>query len=131
MFSGLAVAEEHSTTRRTAALSFTLQTAAIGIVLTIPLLYPQGLPQALLNRRIFVPISRGEVRTQSSANASHAGAQLTQHALVVRPDFTHHISPIESAGPIGPASPPALEPCLSSACDPNSVLSTFSGPEAR
>ena len=130
MFSGLAVAEEHST-RRTALLSFTLQAAAIAVMLTLPLLYPQGLPQALLNRRIFVPVSRGEVRTPASANASHAGAQLTQHPLVVRPNFTHHTAPNESAGPIGSTSPPALEPCLSSACDPNSVLHTLSGPEAR
>ncbi len=130
MFSGLAVAEEHSTRRQTALFSFTLQTAAIAVVLTLPLLYPQGLPQALLNRRIFVPMSRGEVRTQLSSNTSHTGAQLTQHALVVRPDFTHHIAPNESAGPTGPTSPPVLEPCLSSACDPNSVLSTFSGPES-
>src|SRR6266536_4454960 len=115
MFSGLAVIEEYSTRRRTAVLSFTLQTAAIAAVLTLPLLYPQGLPQALLNRRIFVPMSRGEVRTPASANASRAGAQLTQHPLVVRPNFTHHTAPTESAGPIGSTSPPALEPCLSSA----------------
>ncbi|SRR6266568_7767996 len=131
MFSGLAVIEEYSTRRRTAVLSFTLQTAAIAAVLTLPLLYPQGLPQALLNRRIFVPMSRGEVRTQASASASHTGAQLTHHALVVRPDFSHRLVPNESAGPIGPASPPILEPCLSSACDPNSVFRTLSGPEAR
>jgi periplasmic protein TonB len=130
MFSGLTVAEEYSTRRRTAVLSFTLQTAAIAVVLTLPLLYPQSLPQALLNRRVFVPISRGDARAQASANASPTGAQLTQRALVVRPDFTHRLGPNESAGPIGP-SPPILEPCLSSPCDPNSVFRTLSGPEAR
>jgi len=131
MFSGLAVAEEYSTRRRTAVLSLTLQTAAIAVVLTLPLLYPQSLPQALLNRRIFVPISRGDARAQASANVSHTGAQLTQRALVVRPGFTHRLVPNEPAGPIGPTSPPILEPCLSSACDPNSVFRTLSGPEAR
>src|SRR5439155_3616499 len=65
------------------------------------------------------------------SNTSHTGAQLTQHAVVVRRDFTYRMEPTESGGPIGPTSPPALEPCLGSACDPNSVLSTFSGPESR
>jgi protein TonB len=123
MFSGLAVAEEYSTRRRTAALSFTLQTAAIAIVLTLPLLYPQSLPQALLNRRIFVPISRGEVRTQASANASHTGAQLTQHTLVVTPNFTRYLPPIQTADPIGEPSPVGLG--LGIVGDPHSALAAL------
>ena len=65
MFSGLSPAQP-SARRWTALASFTLQAVLVTAALVFPMLYPQNLPQIFLARRIFVPMSRGEVRADTN-----------------------------------------------------------------
>ena len=76
MFSGLSPAQP-SARRWTALASFTLQAVLVTAALVFPMLYPQNLPQIFLARRIFVPMSRGEVR----ADTNRIGAGSTVPAM--------------------------------------------------
>jgi periplasmic protein TonB len=98
MFAGLEPIREHASRRWTATLSFTLQAALVAAALVIPLLTPQNLPEALVPRRIFVPISPGERSAPPTQSAGHAGAISTVPALVVNRAVTHlfSYSPSES-----------------------------------
>ena len=64
MFTGLDAATVIPRRKWTAVASFTLQAAVVAAALAIPLLHPTDLPEAFAHRRIFVPISEPESRTQ-------------------------------------------------------------------
>jgi periplasmic protein TonB len=66
MFSGLGVTQEHPARRWTTLASFSLQATLIAIALVVPLFQRQNLPEAFANRRIFVPMSNGQVPTQTN-----------------------------------------------------------------
>lgn len=92
MFAGLEPIREHASRRWTATVSFTLQAALVAAALVVPLLTPQNLPEALVPRRIFVPISPGEASAPPTQSAGHAGAISTVSALVVNRGVTHVFS---------------------------------------
>lgn len=92
MFAGLEPIREHASRRWTATVSFTLQAALVAAALVVPLLTPQNLPEALVPRRIFVPISPGEASAPPTQSAGHAGAISTVSALVVNRGATHVFS---------------------------------------
>ena len=80
MFSGLSAAQP-SARRWTALASFTLQATVVTAALVFPMLYPQNLPPVFLNRRIFVPMSNGEVRADT--NRRRAGPSGPAHPMVL------------------------------------------------
>jgi protein TonB len=82
MFSGLSVAQP-ATRRWMALASFTLQAAIVTGVLVFPMLYPQSLPQVFLTRRIFVPMSKGEVRADTKESGKTSAGPARPHVLVV------------------------------------------------
>lgn len=92
MFAGLEPIREHASRRWTATVSFTLQAALVAAALVIPLLTPQNLPEALVPRRIFVPISPGEASAPPPQSTGHAGAISTVSALVVNRGVPHVFS---------------------------------------
>jgi periplasmic protein TonB len=73
MFAGLEPIREYAGRRWTAAASFTVQAAIVAAALVIPLLSPQGLPEALVRRRIFLPMPQGEAQMKP-AQSGHTGA---------------------------------------------------------
>jgi protein TonB len=103
MFSGLSVAQP-AARRWTALASFTLQAAVVTSVLVFPMLYPQSLPQIFLTRRIFVPASKGEVRTDARSATSGSRGPVPPHPIVVsRNSRTFVFDPTEprDSGPPG------------------------------
>jgi periplasmic protein TonB len=88
MFSGLSP-NQPSARRWTALASFTLQSVLVTAALVFPMLYPQNLPQVFLARRIFVPLSRGEVRADTNRSGTGSTAPTMPAPLVVsRNDIT-------------------------------------------
>ena len=63
MFAGLENVQANPRRGWTALASFTLQAAAVAAALAIPLMYPNSLPDALIPRRIFVPITSPDIST--------------------------------------------------------------------
>jgi periplasmic protein TonB len=112
MFSGLS-ATQSSARRWTALASFTLQVAFVSAALVFPMLYPKKLPPVFLNRRIFVPMSNGDVRAESIRRAIDSGGPAQPTVLVVprdgvifgkaRPAGT---APGPEAPPLGPETGP-------------------------
>ncbi len=109
MFGALDAVELHPRRRWTAAVSFTLQAAAVGAALTIPLLYPNNLPEAFAHRRIFVPASQpsepippGDVRPQSGRGPSIG----VRPIVVTHDNGVHYGARREYATSDGPPSPP-------------------------
>jgi len=70
MFAGIDVAHDHPVRRWTAIASFTAQAALVGAVLVYPILYPQTLSEAFRQRRIAVPLPRGDMRMRTNPPAS-------------------------------------------------------------
>ncbi len=123
MFSGLAVIEEHPARRWTALASFMLHSALVVAALVLPMLYPHTLPDALMRRRIFVPVSNGEVRAEAGRTSSTSSRQTFHPPLIVTSGTSTHVlsDPYartgETAPPgIGVVGPPG---------DPNSILNTL------
>lgn len=111
MFGAIDALEIHPRRRWTAAVSFTLQAAAVAAALVIPVLYPNTLPEAFAHRRIFVPASQpgepipaGDVRSPSGR-----GPTIGVRPIVVNQDNgVHYGRPREySAISDGPPVPPA------------------------
>jgi len=104
MFAGLATIRENPASCWTATLSFTVQAVIVAAALVIPLLSPQGLPEALVKRRIFVPILSGDVYVQPShLSAQFSGAgHLTPLIVNSNPIFTFRQTPTH-----GSQNPPA------------------------
>jgi protein TonB len=85
MFAGLEPVHDHVSRRWTAAVSFTSQAALVAAALVIPLLTPQNLPEALVRRRIFVPMSTEEPSVKPMPGG-HIGAISTITPLLVNRD---------------------------------------------
>ena len=85
MFSGLSAAQP-SARRWTALASFILQAVFVTAALVFPMLYPQKLPPVFLARRIFVPMSNGEVRAESHRTGTSSTGPAKPTALVVSRD---------------------------------------------
>ena len=87
MFSGLSAAQP-SARRWTALASFTLQAFLVAAALVFPMLYPQNLPPAFLARRIFVPLSSGAVRADTSRRGTGPSGPAHPIVLVVARGLT-------------------------------------------
>ena len=87
MFSGLSAAQP-SARRWTALASFTLQSTAVTTALVFPMLYPQKLPPVFLARRIFVPMSPGEVRADTNRRGTGPSGPAHPIVLVVARGLT-------------------------------------------
>jgi protein TonB len=91
MFAGLEPIHEHTGRRWTAAASFSVQAAIVAAALVIPLLNPQGLPEALVRRLIFVPMSQGEPHVQTNHIRGQSGGTLHMQPLIVnQTNFSFH-----------------------------------------
>ena len=107
MFAGLETICENPARRWTAMLSLTVQAAMVAAALLIPLLSPQSLPEALVKRRIFVPMLSGDVHVQPSrvtGQSSRAG-RLTPFIVNSNPIFTFRQTPTEAIGSENPQAP--------------------------
>jgi len=105
MFSGLSVVQP-SARRWTALASFALQVGIVAAVLILPMLYPQDLPQVFLTRRIFVPMSKGEVRVDPRQSGSGSGGSVHAAALVVsreRITFGKRLAGSDTGSPEAPS----------------------------
>ena len=114
MFSGLSVTQP-SVRRWTALASFLVQAILVTSALIFPMLYPQSLPAAFFDRRIFVPLSNGAVRVETSAQGgSSSGPPLHQALLVSRDPISFRNRGPETdadpdAPPLGPSAGPGLD----------------------
>jgi periplasmic protein TonB len=100
MFAGLETIGENPARSWTAIFSFTGQAAIVAAVLMIPLLNPQSLPEALVKRRIFVPMLSGDVHVQlTRLTGPLTGAERVRPIIVnINPHFTFHQPPTEAIG---------------------------------
>ena len=99
MFAGLEPIHEHAGRRWTAAASFSVQAAIVAAALVIPLLNPQRLPEALVRRPIFVPMSQGEAHAQPShSDIRSNGAVHIQPLVVNNTSFSFHPAQTQSPG---------------------------------
>ncbi len=130
MFSGLAVIEEHPVRRWTALASFMLQSALAIAALVFPMLYPHTLPDALMRRRIFVPMSNGEVRAEANRTTASSSTRTFHVPLIVTSGASPHTlsDPFARTGEIAPLGFGLLGP----PGDPNAILNTLAntGPAA-
>jgi protein TonB len=124
MFSGLPVAQEPAARRWTTLTSFTLQAALVAAALVLPLLHPENLPEAFVNRRTFVPASNVEApKPPTRSTAKDPVGRLHLQPLIVNRNISFHpVRPQEEAtelappGPllaVGPAVPGVPYPALS------------------
>ena len=111
MFSGLS-AMQPSALRWTALVSFLVQAVLVTSALIFPMIYPQRLPAAFFDRRIFVPLSNGEVHVENNTHGSSSSGPLVRQALVVsRNGISFQQHPMETgAEPDAPALGPAVGP---------------------
>jgi len=125
MFSGLAVIEEHPVRRWTALASFMLQSALVIAALVFPMLYPHTLPDALMRRRIFVPMSNGVVRAEANRTTASSSTRTFHVPLIVTSGASPHTlsDPFARTGETGP---PGID-VVGLQGDPNSVLNTLAG----
>ncbi len=82
MFSGPSAAQP-SARRWTALASFTLQAVFVAAALVFPMLCPQNLPPVFLARRIFVPMSSGQVRAETSRGGTGSSEPAKPTVLIV------------------------------------------------
>ena len=82
MFSAISAAQP-SARHWTTLASLTLQVVAVTVALVFPILYPQKLPPVFLTRRIFVPMSGGEVRAETTTSETSSGGPTRPNVLVV------------------------------------------------
>lgn len=107
MFSGLDFAQQNPARRWVAFLSFTVQAAIVMTALVLPLLYPNGLPEALVPHRIFVPLPEGNPQAQPSrARANAASLVHPVPILVNQTRFSFHPSQSGPAADSQPQAPP-------------------------
>jgi periplasmic protein TonB len=122
MFSGLAVIEEHPVTR-TALASFMLQSAIVVAALVFPMLYPHTLPDGLMRRRIFVPISSGEVRAEANTASTSSSTRTFHVPLIVTSGPSVHAL-VDPFARTSETLPPGMG-VVGPQGDPNSVLNTL------
>jgi protein TonB len=125
MFSGLAMIEKHPVSRWTALASFMLQSALVVAALVFPMLYPHTLPDALMRRRIFVPMSNGEVRTEANRTSTSSSTRTFHVPLIVTSGPSLHAlsDPYARTIETGPPGPDVVGP----PGDPNAVWKTLAG----
>jgi periplasmic protein TonB len=104
MFSGLAAIEHHPVRKWTAMASFMLQSAVVVAAFVYPLLYPSVLPEAFLRRRIFVPMSSGEVRAENTT-VGHGSVAPVLHPIIVTSGLTFRHPTAEIPGTGLPNAP--------------------------
>jgi periplasmic protein TonB len=122
MFSGLTAVEHHPVRKWTAMASFMLQSGVVVAAFVYPLLHPSVLPEAFLRRRIFVPMSSGEVRAESNSNAHPTSTRVFSAPLIVRRGTSFRPSNNTNVG-AGPTAPPGIDVVGSG--DPSGVLQAF------
>ena len=107
MFSGLSVAQEPAARRWTALTSFTLQAALVAAALVLPLLHPENLPEAFVNRRIFVPASNVEApKPPTRSTAKDPVGRLHLQPLIINRNISFHpVRPQEEATELAPPGP--------------------------
>lgn len=119
MFAGIELTQANPRRTWTALLSFTFQAAALATVLTLPLFYPQSLPESLLHARIFVPVLYSDmpvIEAHHAAAGGQGGVAVPTAPIVVARDGVHFPGPRPAAGPVsgppnlplGPAGPGVL-----------------------
>ena len=106
MFAGLENAGPNPRRGWTALVSFTLQAAAVGLALAIPLLHPNSLTEAFAHRRIFVPVS-SPVMDTATVTAHEGGSHDSLNppvtsVLVVHQNAFHPFKPGPDANPVDP-----------------------------
>lgn len=126
MFDGLDLVQEIPARRWTAIASFTLQAALVAAALALPLLYPQALQEAFTPRRIFVPVSHGDVSSAHSGTPAHgASVAPVLPAIFVNRGGAIHVSHVqESGGGVGDAPNLGIIP---GAGDPIGVINRMIG----
>jgi len=130
MFAGLEPIHENAGRRWTAAASFTLQAAVVAAALLIPLLRPQNLPDALLPRRIFLPMPEGQPSVAPTHGSGHAGTISPVAPLLVNRGSSNHFTystPHEG----NESEPPSFSIVSGSGGGPDGVLNPLSGEIVR
>jgi hypothetical protein len=106
MFNLLDAVADHPRRQWMPLLGFGFQFAALSAMLVLPLLYPQGLPEAFREHRVFLPVPSNP----SSMPIVHDGGNLGQGVringlVVVSRPFTFHAQPAPNAPDDGIAPP--------------------------
>jgi protein TonB len=112
MFAGIDTLGVNPRRRWTTLGSFTLQAAVLAAAFVLPLLYPQGLPDAVARRPIFVPLSAPEPPSTTGAQDSHqgrAGSVAYARRLIVNRDNGAHFPGLRAQA-ITTEAPPDLPP---------------------
>jgi protein TonB len=127
MFAGLPHAQEAPVRRWTALASFTLQAAAVAALLVVPLLYPQRLTSAFTSRRIFAPVSYGDVHVTTTVPGGHAiGSSPAQPLVVSHSPYTFRHQDEDN----GSAAPPDFTSTIGVG-DPSGVRNAILMPNVR
>lgn len=107
MFAGLESIRENPARRWTAMLSFTVQAVIAAVALVIPLVRPQGLPEAFVRRPIFVPVSSGYAPAQPAhaAGPSSGAVHLTPLIVSTNRTFSFHPAQNQNIGTEVPQAP--------------------------
>lgn len=126
MFDGIDAAQQVDGRRWTAIASFTLQAALVAAALALPLLYPQGLPEAFTTRRIFVPVSQGSAPRARASTGAHSGFMASPLSVIFvnRGDAVHVNRSQEVGSGVGEAPDLGDFPGIS---DPNGVIRSVVG----
>src|SRR5579864_1819892 len=130
MFAGLEPIHEHTGRRWTAAASFTLQAAIVAAALVVPLLRPQSLPDALLPRRIFLPMPEGEPSVAPIHGSGHAGTISPVTPLLVNRRSSNRFT-YSTIHDSNEAGPPSLSMIAGSGGGPDGVLNSLSSEAVR
>src|SRR5579864_689281 len=130
MFAGLEPIHEHTGRRCTAAASFTLQAAIVAAALVVPLLRPQSLPDALLPRRIFLPMPEGEPSVAPIHGSGHAGTISPVTPLLVNRRSSNRFT-YSTIHDSNEAGPPSLSIFAGSGGGPGGVLNSLSSEIVR
>ena len=108
MFGAIDAVEIHPRRRWTAVVSFTLQAAAVGAALVVPVFHPARLPIAFAHPPIFVPVSlptEHNVRTGQS-NQTRNGISIGNVVpIIVAHDNGVHYGPLRPWAPSDDAPP--------------------------
>lgn len=105
MFSDLAVSQGGPVRRWTAAASFTLQAALVGVALIYPLFHIESLPPMM--RTLLPPVATFEAHTRTKRDSGHVGGPAI-HPLVVNSHTLLSPRTTPSTGDFGPVQPPGI-----------------------
>jgi periplasmic protein TonB len=88
MFTTIEACGGHGKRHWTALAGFSLEFAALGALLVIPLIYPRTLSEAFTRRPIFLPIQSESPRSRLGSETAHPGGMHIEPVLVVSRAFT-------------------------------------------